>query len=340
VSSTFAINSNEQPLTLTLSDSFHYALAKFSIEEWEAAGITAEDRYLIEYMADQEVGHATVIQNMLQGQGAQPCNYTYPFETVREFIDFSQKVHLLSLHSFISHLRFHQLTRWGESGVYGFLEHLDCRACGEILLQSITVEARQQMVFRQFEGLFPMPFWHTTAITQSMTWTLLAPYIKSCPATNPRIEWMNFPGLNITNNPDATPLAYSSVAGNSTFPAITRNRTEPLTAPGRELHLQWEEAGRDVGYNSSYTTNTTAGAPKFVAWISQLNVTYTELFDVNGTTGKTIQPGGGIFGNNSTPTVNGTIFVMVTDEDLYVTPFNTSYLNTHIVAGPAMYQSS
>jgi hypothetical protein len=61
--------------------------------------------------------------------------YQYPFETVREWIDFSQK-----------------LTRWGESGVYGFLEHLDCRACAEILLQSITTEARQQMVFRQFEG--------------------------------------------------------------------------------------------------------------------------------------------------------------------------------------------
>jgi hypothetical protein len=94
-----------------------------------------------------------------------------------------------------------------------------------------------------------------------------------------------------------------------------------------------------VSYNNSYTTNTTAGAPKFVAWISQLNVTYTPLVNISGSTGRTIQPGGGIFGNNSTPTVNGTIFVAVTDTDLYVTPFNTSFLNQHIVAGPAMYQS-
>ena len=50
-----------------------------------------------------------------------------------------------------------QLTRFGESGVYGFLEHLDSRAAAELLLQSITTEARQQMIFRQFEGLFPMP---------------------------------------------------------------------------------------------------------------------------------------------------------------------------------------
>jgi rubrerythrin len=62
------------------------------VDEWNEAGIFAEDRFLIEYMADQEVGHATVIQNMLQNQGAKPCKYQYPFQTVREFIDFTQKV--------------------------------------------------------------------------------------------------------------------------------------------------------------------------------------------------------------------------------------------------------
>jgi hypothetical protein len=90
-----------------------------------------------------------------------------------------------------------QLTRWGEAGVYGFLEHLDSRAAAEIVLQSITIEARQQMIFRQWEGLFPMPIWHTTGITQSMAWTLLAPYITECPERNPKIEWQNFPALNV-----------------------------------------------------------------------------------------------------------------------------------------------
>jgi hypothetical protein len=103
--------------------------------------------------------------------------------------------------------------------VYGFLEHLDSRAAATLLLQSITTEARQQMIFRQFEGLFPMPvssslspiysgvadvsgldlqIWFLPAITQSMTWTLLSPHIVSCPAGNPHIQWQNFPALNIT----------------------------------------------------------------------------------------------------------------------------------------------
>ena len=132
-------------------------------------------------MAEQEVGHATLISNILQGRGAKQCQYQYPFATVREFVDFCQK-----------------LTRFGESGVYGFLEHLNSRAAATLLLDSITTEARQQMIFRQFEGLFPMPVWFETGITQSMAWTLLAPYLVSCPHENPRIEWQNFPALNIT----------------------------------------------------------------------------------------------------------------------------------------------
>lgn len=46
-------------------DLFHHGLAQFSVQEFEDANITAADRYLIEFMADQEVGHATLISNML-----------------------------------------------------------------------------------------------------------------------------------------------------------------------------------------------------------------------------------------------------------------------------------
>ncbi len=46
-------------------DLFHYGLAKFSTEEFDAANITADDRFLLEFMADQEVGHANLITNIL-----------------------------------------------------------------------------------------------------------------------------------------------------------------------------------------------------------------------------------------------------------------------------------
>lgn len=45
------------------------------------------------------------------------------------------------------------------SGVYGFLNQLNSRPSAQVLLQSITTEARQQMIFRQFQGLPAMPEW-------------------------------------------------------------------------------------------------------------------------------------------------------------------------------------
>lgn len=46
-------------------DLFHYGLAQFSSQDFEDAGLTPSDQYLIEFMADQEVGHATIFENFL-----------------------------------------------------------------------------------------------------------------------------------------------------------------------------------------------------------------------------------------------------------------------------------
>ncbi|KAK1226432.1 hypothetical protein PQX77_010593 [Marasmius sp. AFHP31] len=294
-------------------DLFHFGLAKFSEEEFEDAGLDAEDRYLIEYMADQEVGHAIALSNILGPTAAKPCNYSYPFTDVRGFVDFCQK-----------------LTRFGESGVLGFIEHLNSRDAANVLIQSITTESRQQMIFRQFEGLFPMPVWFIPGITQSMAWTLLANYITTCPDENPRIEWQNFPGLNITNNPAPNEQNLT--------PGISSN-VSALSSPGQEVQLTWENPGKVTGYDQLYRTNTTAGEPKFVAWISQLNVTYSPLTNVSGNSGSTIQPAGRIFGGDTAPLINGTSFVLITDADPFITVANVSMLNSHIVAGPAIYQA-
>jgi len=61
-------------------DLFHNILATFSEEEFTAAGLTPSDRFLIEFMADQESGHATLLSNLLGGPGgATPqCKSTSP----------------------------------------------------------------------------------------------------------------------------------------------------------------------------------------------------------------------------------------------------------------------
>lgn len=328
-------------------DLFHWGLATFSEKDFEDAGLTAEDRHLLQFMADQEVGHATLLTNILGAQAPRQCTYNYPVTNVREYIDFCQK-----------------LTRFGESGVYGFLNHLDSRESGQLLLQSITTEARQQMIFRQFEGLFPMPVWFEVGVPQSWAWTLLAPYISSCPQDQTRLIWQNYPSLNILNQPNPARIhgdtawnettggytntlstadvqkdddcLRSTTVGESCAPAITRNRTNPLSYPGRQVFLSWDAPGQAVGPNNSYVTDTMVPEPKYAAWVSQLNVTYTPLVGIEGKTAYTFQPNMSTFEGD--PSVNGTIFLVLTDIELPVTPFNLTMLNPHVGA-VGLYQS-
>jgi hypothetical protein len=337
-------------------DLFHYILATFSEAEFSAAGLTPSDRFLIEFMADQETGHATLLSSLLGGPGgATPqCTYNYPFTTVHEAFDFTQK-----------------LTRFGESGVWGFQAHLDSRECAQLLDQSIATEARQQMIFRQFSGLFPMPVWFETGIPQSWAWTLLAPYISSCPANSKRLVWQNFPALTVLNQPNSArwnatqtgfnetvgfgPAAPSSdvpdaesclvagknITGLDCTAAISQNRSIPLSFPGREVFLSWENPGLPVGPNNSYVTSTSAGAPQFVVWVSQLNVTYSPLTNItvqNGLNfGQTIQPDVSTYEGD--PAINGTMFIALTDTMTPYTAFNLSMINPHVAAGPFLYQA-
>lgn len=301
-------------------DLFHYGLATYSVKDFEAVGLTAEDRYLLQFMAEQEVGHATLLTNMLGPKAPKQCTYNYPSMNVKEYVDFSQK-----------------LTRWGESGVYGFLNHLDAREVGQLLLQSISTEARQQMIFRQFNGQFPMPVWFETGIPQSWAWTLLAPYISSCPAGTQQLIWQNYPALHILNQPNPARIdgadvynetlgdaantlstkdvkakdscLNSTVVGENCAAAITHNRTTPLSYPGREVFLKWDAPGSPVGPNNSYVTATSAGKPAFALWVTQLNATYTPLLNVSGNTAYTIQPNVSTYEGD--PAINGTMFLAI-----------------------------
>ncbi|OIW35481.1 protein rds1 [Coniochaeta ligniaria NRRL 30616] len=333
-------------------DLFHWGLARFSPAEFDAYGINAEDRHLLEHMADQEIGHATVLANMLGPNAPKQCTYNYPVSNVREYIDFNQK-----------------LTRWAEAGVYGFLGHLNSQPAAQLLLQSITIEARQQMIFRQFGGQFPMPEWHTVGIPQSWAWTLLAPYISSCPTNTTRLVWQNFPALRILNQPNParingsdvwnetirTPNSGANVLSTKGIPArdlcvnatsntsdckaaISQNKTIPLSYPGRQVFLSWDEPGKAVGPNNSYITSTNVAVPKYAAWVSQLNVTYSPLLNVSAVdrTAYTIQPNVSTWEGDYM--INGTMFLALTDADVFVTPYNLTLINPH-VHSLAVYQA-
>ena len=317
-------------------DTFNNALAIFSEEDFLAAGLNAEDMSLIQFMAQQEQGHATLLSNMLGETAAPQCTYDYPYTNVREFVDFNQI-----------------LTRFGESGVWGFINHLDAREVGQLLAQSIATEARQEMIFRQMSGLHPMPVWFETGIPQSWAWTFLAPYISSCPENTTRLAWQNFPALHVVNQANINRISPNDTAdweraGNRTSdpaitsipqnqscinlnqtgygcgPGITHNKSEPLSFAGKQVRLLWDEPGQAIGPNNSYVTSTAAGEPLYVAWAAQLNLTYTPLTVTGPNEGYTYQPATEVY--QSKEMANGTMFIAITDTDLFLTPFNLSMI--------------
>ena len=323
-------------------DLFHDGLARFTDEEFAAAGINEDEKSLINFMANQETGHATLLSNMLGPAAPKQCVYNYPYTTVREWLDFNQRV-----------------TRFGESGVWGFINHLDSREVGQLLSQSIATEARQQNIFRQLSGLNPMDVWFENGWPQSWAWTMLAPYISYCPENTTRLAWQNFPTLHILNNAninryspnetatDGSETAGSRIADPSTSdikdscvnvtapgygcsPAVAHNKSEPLSFPGKKVLFSWDSPGQAVGPNNSYITSTSASTPKFVAWSQQLNLTYSPLTLTGKGEGFTYQPEGFVYGDDGI--INGTMAVLLTDLDLFVTPFNVSMLNPHVVA--------
>jgi hypothetical protein len=93
----------------------------------------------------------------------------------------------------------------------------------------------------------------------------------------------------------------------------------------------WDTPGLPVGPNNSYVTDTKAGAPQFVAWVNQLNLTYTPLTVTGENEGYTYQPAGEVYAGGA-GIVNQTTFIALTDSNPYLTPFNLSMINPHVAA--------
>ncbi|KAL5362687.1 hypothetical protein BJX96DRAFT_186320 [Aspergillus floccosus] len=291
-------------------DLFHDGLARFSNADFTAAGLTAEDRYLIQFMADQEVGYATMLTNILGPSARKQCIYNYPYATVQEYVDFCQ------------------------------LASVKPRESATLLLQSITTEAQQQMVFRQFEGPFPMPVWFEVGVPQSWAWTLLAPYISSCPPHQTRLAWQDFSSLYIINQPNPIRTMLTPTSPRRTS-VISPTRwvlvaNSPSLATGHSCSLTLVAAQLD---RTTAISRQQRPEPRtFVGWVSQRNLTYSPLtVSGNGRQGTTIQPRMSTYDGD--PAINGTMFVAITDSVLYLTPFNLSMSNPHVVAGPALYQA-
>lgn len=131
-----------------------------------------------------------------------------------------------------------------------------------------------------------MTVYFEPGVPQAWAWTLLAPYIQSCPEENPRVEWSNFPKLNVDNNPSLT------YAGSRA--AVSTNVTQ-LVNVGETIYFSWEDPGKKVGPDLSYTTSKNGGTPTHALWVHQINATLAPLTLTGPNSGYAKLPGGDVF---------------------------------------------
>ncbi|CAO1617244.1 unnamed protein product [Parajaminaea phylloscopi] len=304
-------------------DLFLNAVNQFTEKDFADAGLSNDDRALLHYFGLQEIGHAQVLSNLLGAKAPKACKYEYPYTDVRSYLEFNEG-----------------LTRWGESGVYGFLPSLDNRANAQILLQSIATEARQQYTFRQWLGVDPVKVWFETGIPQAWAWTLLSKYIKSCPSSNVPVGFSIFPELTVLNQPDIA--AIGEKAGGA---AIARN-TSKFVNPGDTVKLSWDQPGKTQGpYKQKTEVLADDKTPRFAAWVNQYNVTYTALENISKNGSKSYAstkfPSGNVLPGQNQPTLAGTVFIAITNSaDRSLTPLNLTLINGATLAGPALFQAS
>ena len=209
-------------------------------------------------------------------------------------------------------------------------------AFGLTICSQQAADFNKQYTFRQWEGINSINVWFEAGIPQTYAWTLLSPYIVSCPSHNEPLQWTIFPKLTIDNNPEA--ISAGLAAGGA---AISHN-ISALTATGDELQFTYDQPGKTQG---PYNQKTMAGPhthgdkPRYAAFISQLNLTYSPLYDVTSTSAKVKVPGGNVLPVGGKGIINGTMFVSLTSQDPYLTPANLSLINSYTVAGPALFQA-
>jgi hypothetical protein len=183
-------------------------------------------------------------------------------------------------------------------------------------------------------------------LPQAYVWSLLSQYIVHCPESNPRINFNIFPLVNVTNQKN---WAAQNLTSSVFFPclwgsfltisvSVVSNNITSQFSPGHPVNITWEATGMQRGppEQGGYVTavSPTAGSPKFLAYIHQLNVTYTPLenVDLASRTASTTFPDFKIFNQTHGFNVNGTVFIAITDDDVPLTPFNLSLINNHTLA--------
>ncbi|TDL22936.1 hypothetical protein BD410DRAFT_839259 [Rickenella mellea] len=165
-----------------LEDAFYRgALEKFDNATFNGAGLNLA---LFQQISQHEASHVAFLTTALGPNATQACNYSFPYTDVKSFVALSMILEGVGTSAYL-----------GAAALIQNKQYLT--AAGSIL----TTEARHAAWISSSEnGEEPWSGALDVPLSLNEVFSLAAPFIVSCPSTNPKLPVKAFPVLNVTSS--------------------------------------------------------------------------------------------------------------------------------------------
>ncbi|CAA7260707.1 unnamed protein product [Cyclocybe aegerita] len=164
---------------------YHDALAKYDAKAFKKAGFPRHTRDRFAEIAAHEKTHVKFLTAALGESATKPCQYSFPHTDPKSFAALSQILEGVGTSAY--------------TGAARFISNKDYLTAAASVL---ATEARHASwvasavnKFAGWSGAFDVP------LGLNEVYTLAAPFITSCPSTNPPLPVKAFPSLAFTNKP-------------------------------------------------------------------------------------------------------------------------------------------
>ncbi|KAG8904793.1 hypothetical protein FRB99_001183 [Tulasnella sp. 403] len=181
-------------------------LNTFSDTAFTNASFPAWTRRRFQQIAQHGTSHIQLLKSALGKSAPAPCNYTFPYNDVNSFVTLTSTLKSITVSSYI-----------------GGIQYVDSRKTLPALTAAASILSNQARhsawIFSAVQkgGAWSSAFDSPLGLPQ--TYSLITPYIASCPSTNPKLPVAAFPRLSL--------LQSNYTAG----AAVTFNYSIPYAGP-------------------------------------------------------------------------------------------------------------
>ena len=220
--------------------------------EFLAAGFSSEYYNNLKYIAHDEEQHVALQTSALTAAGASPvaaCEYNFPYTDPKSFVGLASIFESVGSAAYL-----------GAAPAIKTAAYLT--VAGSILVTESIHTAIQRLALNQVAAASP----YGSYLDPNSVYTLVAPFIKSCPASNAPLPFMAFPALAAVQGiPTAPgiPFEFTTTASvpSGSFVTFVNGLTimsMPATVNGNTVTATVPEAIGGVTYAILTNTNTTA----------------------------------------------------------------------------------